>query len=71
MKIHCLRAVTPSPKYGGVGCVGDCWGHMTLVGANGGAREIFLAERWIRSEPFVYELRRGPNRRPPDDGVVG
>jgi hypothetical protein len=34
------------------------------------SREIFRAERWIRSESFVYELRRG-RRRPPDKGVMG
>ena len=45
-------------------------GHMTRAGAERRSREIFLAERWIRSESFIYKLRRG-RRRPLGQGSHG
>ena len=44
---------------------------MTLAGAERrGSREIFLAEQWIRSEAFVYDLTGGRSR-PPGQGSHG
>jgi len=33
-----------------------------LAGAERRSREIFLAQRWIRGESFVYRLRRGRSK---------